>query len=85
MCCGDVGRCTIGGGTFSLGSDGVGKGVACGGESGLGSGGIGDTLCKVVRYDAEEPRRAEWGGGDGRSEGDTEAADAANTLWAAMR
>ena len=32
-----------------------------------------------------EPRRADRGGGDVRSGGGAEAADAANPLWAAVR
>ena len=34
---------------------------------------------------AVEPRRADGGGGDVRSEGGAEAADAVNPLWAAVR
>ena len=72
-------------GKFSWGSDGVGKGAACGGESGLGSGVVGGALFKAGLSKVMEPRRDERGGGDGRSNGDTEATDAKNPLRVAKR
>ena len=51
-----------------------------------GRGGGGVELVEVRRpVEVVEPRRAERGGGDVRSGGDAEAADAANPQWAAVR
>ena len=63
----------------------VGRGAACGGESGLGDGGVGGAFFEAGRPEVVEPRRAEHEGGNVRSGGGTQAADAANPLRAAMR
>ena len=49
------------------------------------AGGVGGALLEAGRSEVVEPRRAEREGGDVRSGGDAEAADAANPLRAAGR
>ena len=68
---------------WTSGSSAVGcKGAVGGGESG----GVGVELVEARRpVEIVEPRRTERGGGDVRSGGGAEAADAANPLWAAVR
>ena len=62
------------------------KGAVGDGESDGRSGGVGAELVKARRpVEVMEPRRADRGGGDVRSGGGAEAADAANPLWAAVR
>ena len=62
------------------------KGAVGGGESDWRSGGVGVELVEARRPgEVVEPRRADRGGGDVRSGGGAEAADAANTLWLAVR
>ena len=52
----------------------------------LRSGGIGVELVVARRpVEVVKPRKADRGGGDVRSGGGAEAADAANPLWAAVR
>lgn len=60
------------------------KGAECGGESGLDAGDAGVSLGKAERSGVAEPRQTERGGSNGRSEGDTEAKDAVNPMWAVM-
>lgn len=82
---GCVGESTVCGGEFNWGCDAGGKGASCGGEASQGSGGIGGALFKAGRSVFVESRLTERGGGDGRSEGDTEKANAWNLLRAAKR
>lgn len=60
------------------------KSAACGRESDLSFEGVGVRWDKAGRSDVVEPRRAELGGGEGQSGGGDEAADAVNSLWAAV-
>ena len=58
-----------------------GKGAVGGGKSDRRSGGVGVELVEARRpVEVVEPRRADRGGGDVRSGGGAEAADAANPL-----
>ena len=62
------------------------KGAVGVGESDWKSGGVGVELVEARRpVEVVEPRRADRGGGDLRSGGGAEAADAANPFWAAVR
>ena len=72
---------------WTSGSGTVGcKGAVGGGESDLRSGGVDVEPVEARRpVEVVEPRRVERGGGDVRSGGGAEAADAANPLWVAVR
>ena len=60
----------------------VDRSAACGGDFGSGGGGVSGALFEAGRSEIVEPRRAECEGGDVRSGGNAEAADAANPLRA---
>lgn len=70
---------------FSWGCDGSGNDAACSGEPDVKSGGIDGALFKAERCEVVEPKQAEGEGGYGWSEGDAEAADAANPVREANR
>ena len=78
-------RCTAA--ACTSGSSSVGcNGAAGGGGSDWKSGRVNVDLVEVGwRAEVVEPRRADRGGGDVRSGGDAEAADAANPLRGAVR
>ena len=62
-----------------------GTGAEGGGESGVVAGGVSGALLEAGRFEVVEPTRAEREGGDVRSGGGADAADAANPLRADSR